>query len=262
MQPSFLDILVDELSRIWWLDDLPEWIPCTDNDILRYLPTMAERRKWLRKAKAEITRRKIQERVDEIAEARGSEDQLAAEMLLEAFPKDLELHNKLTPVQRRMWLDKASLAACGRSDEMVAREPIIYFIAGGDDLIKIGHTTNLPARLRSLRTATPKELRVLLVILGTRDDEQELHRKFEVHRIGREWFSRCDAITEFISNHRMTVRADEDYVATVALKRTLRMAMAAAKRPAAMASNPSSGNKRKSFRQTSSRSYLVRPRAC
>jgi len=35
------------------------------------MPTMAERRKWLRKAKTEITRRKIQERVDEIAEAHG-----------------------------------------------------------------------------------------------------------------------------------------------------------------------------------------------
>ena len=209
MLPGFFDALVDDLSNIWWLDDLPEWIPCTDSDILRYLPTMAERRKWLRKAKAEITRRKLQERVDEIAEAHESEDVLAAEMLLEAFPKDLELHKNLTPVQRRMWVDKAALAACGRSEEMAAREPIIYFIACGDDLIKIGHTTNLPSRLRSLRTATPQELRVLLVVPGTRDDEQELHRKFAAHRAGREWFSRCDAITEFISSHRMTAPADE-----------------------------------------------------
>ena len=210
MQPGFFDALVDDLSSIWWLDDLPEWIPCTDSDILRYLPTMAERRKWLRKAKAEITRRKIQERVDEIAEAHESEDGLAVEVLVEAFPKDLKLHKNLTPAQRQMWIDKASLAACGRSDEMAAREPIIYFLACGDYLIKIGHTTNLPSRLRSLRTATPKELRVLLVIPGTRDDEQELHRKFDAHRAGREWFFRCDAILEFISVHRMTAPADED----------------------------------------------------
>jgi hypothetical protein len=86
---------------------------------------------------------------------------------------------------------------------MAAREPIIYFVAGGDELIKIGHTTNLPTRLRSLRTATPKELRVLLVIPGMRDDEQNLHRRFEDHRAGREWFFRCDDITEFISAHRI-----------------------------------------------------------
>jgi len=210
MQPSFFNALVDELSNISWLDDLPEWIPCTDSDILRDLPTMVGRRKWLRKAKAEITRRKIQERVDEIAEAHESEDQPAVEMLMEAFPEDLKLHKNLAPAQRQLWIDKASLAACGRSNEMAAREPIIYFIACGDDLIKIGHTTNLRSRLRSLRTATPKDLSVLLVIPGTRDDEQELHRTFETHRAGREWFSRCDAITEFISAHRMTALADEE----------------------------------------------------
>jgi hypothetical protein len=214
MQPEFFDALVDELSDISWLDSLPDWIPCTDCDILRDLPSMAERRKWLRKAKAEITRRKIQERVDEIAEAYEGEDALMVEVLMEAFPKDLVLHKSLTPAQRQMWIDKAALAACGRSEEMAAREPMVYFIACGDDLIKIGHTTNLPSRLRSLRTATPKELRVLLIIPGTRDDEQELHRKFAAYRAGREWFSRCDAITEFISRHRMTARAEGDALVT------------------------------------------------
>jgi len=209
MQPIVFEALVDELSNIGWLDDLPEWIPCTDSDILRYLPTMAERRRWLRKAKAEIIRRKIQERVDEIAEAHEGEDGVLVEVLLEAFPKDLEFHKNLTQVQRQMWIDKSSLAACGRSNEMTAREPTNYFIACGDDLIKIGYTTNLRSRLRSLRTATPKELRVLLVIPGTHDDEQELHRKFEAYRVGREWFSRCDAITEFIASHRMAAPADE-----------------------------------------------------
>jgi hypothetical protein len=202
MHSDFLNALVDELSSVSRLDDLPEWIPCMDSDILRDLPTMSERRAWLRKAKAEITRREIQERVDEIAEAHEMEDDLMVDVLVEAFPKDLELHKRLTPAQRQMWIDKASLAACGRSNETAARELIVYFVACGDDLVKIGHTTNLRSRLRSLRTATPKELRVLLVIPGARDLEQELHRKFEAHRVGREWFSRCDAIAEFISSHR------------------------------------------------------------
>jgi hypothetical protein len=209
-QPRFFNELVDELSNIGWLDSLPEWIPCIDSDILRDLPTMAERRKWLRKAKAEIIRRKIQERVDEIAEAHELEDSVMLDVLLEAFPKDLELHTNLTPVQRQMWIDKASLAACGRSNVVAAREPIVYFIACGDDLIKIGHTTNLRSRIRSLRTATPKEPRVLLVLPGTRDDERDLHRKFELYGVGREWFSRCDAIMKFISAHRMPLPAYQD----------------------------------------------------
>lgn len=210
MRPEFFDALVHQLSKIGWLDDLPEWIPCVDSDILRDLPTMAERRKWLRRAKKEITRRKIQERVDEIAEAHESEDEVMADVLMEAFPKDLELYKSLTSAERQMWIDKASLAACGRSNEMAPCEPSVYFIACGHDLVKIGHTTNLPARLRSLRTATPKELRVLLVIPGARDLEQKLHRKFEAHRVGREWFSRCDAIAEFISSHRMAAPGVED----------------------------------------------------
>jgi hypothetical protein len=106
---------------------------------------------------------------------------------MEAFPEDLKLHKNLTPAQRQMWLDKASLAACGRNNESVIGEPIIYFIAA-DELVKIGHTTNLSSRLRSLRTASPDELRILLVKPGTRGDEQDLHRRFSEFRISREWF--------------------------------------------------------------------------
>jgi hypothetical protein len=152
MHPEFLEALVQELGPVYWIDELPDWIPCMDSDLLRHLPTMAERRKWLRKAKAEIKRRAIQERVDEIAEAWESEDELGVQVLMEAFPEDLKLHKKLTPAQRQMWLDKASLAACGRNNESVIGEPIVYFIAA-DELVKIGHTTNLSSRLRSLRTA-------------------------------------------------------------------------------------------------------------
>ena len=100
-----------------------------------------------------------------------------------------------------MWLDKASLAACGRNNASVIGEPIIYFIAA-DELVKIGHTTNLSSRLRSLRTASPNELRILLVKPGTRDDEQDLHRRFSEFRISREWFKLSEPITEYIATNR------------------------------------------------------------
>jgi hypothetical protein len=99
-----------------------------------------------------------------------------------------------------MWIDKAALAACGRINEIAAGEPTIYFISADDDLIKIGYTTNISARLRSLRTAHPKELRILLVIPGSRDDEQELHRRFAAFRVGREWFNRCKPISDYIES--------------------------------------------------------------
>ena len=53
---------------------------------------------------------------------------------------------------------------------------------------------------------------MLLAIPGTRDDEQELHRKFGAYRAGRERFSWCDAIIEFVSIHQMAAPADEDQV--------------------------------------------------
>jgi hypothetical protein len=199
MLPPFFEALVQELSNVSQLEDLPEWIPCADSDILRDLPSAGERRKWLRRAKVEITRRAIQERVDEIAEAWESEDEILVQILMEAFPKDLQLYKKLTQSQQQAWIDKAALVACGRSDENSSREPLIYFIAAERDLIKIGFSTNLASRLRSLRTAHPGELRILLAIPGSRDDEQQLHRRFAEFRVGREWFRSSKTINDYIS---------------------------------------------------------------
>jgi hypothetical protein len=133
-------------------------------------------------------------------EAWESEDEILVQILLDAFPKDLQLHKKLTPAQQQMWIDKAGLAACGRSDEISSREPLVYFISAESDLIKIGYTTNLSARLRSLRTAHPNELRILLAIPGSRDDERELHRRFAEYRVGREWFRRSKPINDYIAS--------------------------------------------------------------
>jgi hypothetical protein len=200
MEADVFEALVEELSRVSGLQDLPEWIPCTDSDILRYLPTAAEKRKWLRKAKAEITRHAIQERVDEITEVWESRDEIRIRVLMGAFPEDLKLHKNLSRSQRKMWINKAELAACGRSDEVAVREPVVYFISTEDDLIKIGYTTSLRSRIRSLRTASPKELSVLLVVPGSRDDERQLHNRFEAFRVGRQWFRRCDPIMDFIAS--------------------------------------------------------------
>ena len=126
-------------------------------------------------------------------------DGLRLHLLATAFPEDLKLHKRLTPIQRQMWMDKAGLAACGRAGKGSAKEPVIYFISADDELVKIGHTTNLSARLRSLRTAHPKELSILLVIPGSRDDEQELHQRFAEFRVKREWFKLAEPIGFYIA---------------------------------------------------------------
>jgi hypothetical protein len=210
--PEFFETLIDVLSNVSGLHDLPEWIPCTDCDLLRDLPTKSERLRCLRKAKTEITRRYLQERIDEIVatakkiasvwedeeitsvwevdEKEENEGEIAsaweaedretrAELLVRDFVMDLTRYKNLTSSERQKWIDRATLAACGRgSKDAATKEPVIYFISTDDDLIKIGHTTNLNTRLRSLRTAHPKELRILLVLPGSREDERELHRRF------------------------------------------------------------------------------------
>lgn len=206
MHGQAFENLVQELSHLGNPPWLPaDWIICADSDLFRDIRKMAERRKWLKKAKAELTRRLIQERLDEIAEAWDSEDLLMVEVLLDAFPKDLELYKGiLSPSLLQKWIDKASLAACGRLDECEKDQSVIYFVSAvqNQDLIKIGYTTNLVARLRSLRTSSPDELQIHLVITGSRQDEQNLHRQFASSHVRREWFKRAKAIDDFIARHR------------------------------------------------------------
>lgn len=183
-----------------------DWILCTDLDLLRDFPRMATRRKWLRKAKAEIQQRFIQERVDEIARAVEDDDEMGIELLTAAFPEDIKLHTNLTDAQRQKWIRKAELAAAttkevSRSPQHGRSGPVIYIISTHEDqdTVKIGHTTNLESRLRSLRTSSPNEPKIHLVIPGSREDEQELHRRFASFRVCREWFKRTKAIENFIA---------------------------------------------------------------
>lgn len=68
--------------------------------------------------------------------------------------------------------------------------------------MKIGFTKDLRSRLRSLQTGSPKELRVLLTIPGTSDDERELHSRFSSDHVRGEWFHLSPSIRELIANKR------------------------------------------------------------
>lgn len=74
------------------------------------------------------------------------------------------------------------------SDELVAASGIqwrTYFVIGGG-LVKIGRSTDVDARLRTLQTGSPEPLKLLGSIAG--DSELNLHRKFDHLRVGGEWF--------------------------------------------------------------------------
>lgn len=68
--------------------------------------------------------------------------------------------------------------------------PVVYFVQCGiDGPIKIGTTTNLSARLSSLRTSQPHGLAVLAIADGGRELEKAYHKQFAAHRTVGEWFN-------------------------------------------------------------------------
>jgi hypothetical protein len=84
---------------------------------------------------------------------------------------------------------------------------VVYVISAGDrNFVKIGFTTNLEQRLRSLRTASHVEPIVHLVIPGTRSLERELHTRFASARHNREWFRLTDEIAAFIDSKRASAK--------------------------------------------------------
>lgn len=74
-------------------------------------------------------------------------------------------------------------------------ESFVYFIqAGHDGPIKIGISTNVPARLASLQTSVPYKLRLLVTIPGDVCIERQLHREHALDRLEGEWFRPTGAI--------------------------------------------------------------------
>lgn len=72
--------------------------------------------------------------------------------------------------------------------------PFVYFVGTRGNLVKIGTTVDLPARLKKLQTGSPYRLRVLACVAGDTALEAEYHAQFAEHRINGEWFRMSDAI--------------------------------------------------------------------
>lgn len=65
----------------------------------------------------------------------------------------------------------------------------VYFAQRGENgPIKIGVSGGVKARVSALQTAVAEPVRLLASIEGTRRDEEELHFRFQAHRLKGEWF--------------------------------------------------------------------------
>lgn len=67
---------------------------------------------------------------------------------------------------------------------------VVYFIGGDAGAIKIGLTTDLPARLKVLQNSSPIALRVLARRAGNLTLERDYHLLFAASRLHGEWFER------------------------------------------------------------------------
>lgn len=66
---------------------------------------------------------------------------------------------------------------------------VLYVIGQpGTAIVKIGVTSSLPSRLKSIQTGSPVPLRVLWWHPGSYDLESQLHRQFDDCRLHGEWF--------------------------------------------------------------------------
>lgn len=73
-----------------------------------------------------------------------------------------------------------------------------YFVeAVGQNLIKIGKSTDVEKRIDSLQVASAHELRVICVLEG--DHERAWHSRFSENRSGGEWFHFTDELRAAIS---------------------------------------------------------------
>jgi len=77
---------------------------------------------------------------------------------------------------------------------------MIYFIQNGDhDLVKIGYTSKtVQARIESMQTGNPVELKLIESIAGNQDSEKALHRKFKAQRRVGEWFQYSGPVKEYV----------------------------------------------------------------
>lgn len=79
---------------------------------------------------------------------------------------------------------------------------VVYFLAAGEDAVKIGTSRGLPKRLHSLASGSHLELRLLGTIPGDASVEKMLHGRFRHLHIRREWFRAAPELLAFIREAR------------------------------------------------------------
>ncbi len=85
----------------------------------------------------------------------------------------------------------------------MSKQSYVYIIHCKDlATIKIGYSDNPFARLSQLQMGNSSELSVVSVFKGGREEESELHERFELNGVRGEWFSVDDSLVSELVNYQ------------------------------------------------------------
>lgn len=73
----------------------------------------------------------------------------------------------------------------------------IYFVRNGRT-VKIGFTTAIKSRMKTIQTSCAEAVEVLMVMPGTEGTEKFLHKRFSDNHIGGEWFSLVGCLADLV----------------------------------------------------------------
>lgn len=93
--------------------------------------------------------------------------------------------------------------------------PLVYFIGPAlcrGEPVKIGTTTNLAQRFRSLNLSSPVQLTVHAVARGDRHREADFHYEFRKYRLHGEWFRLTPSLINRIEAYQMIFAANLAYL--------------------------------------------------
>lgn len=84
---------------------------------------------------------------------------------------------------------------------------LIYAVKMPDGIIKIGHTTNLYARMSKLGVGVDVASLLAVRVGGTHADEQAIHAALRGHTVrGREWYHPCPVVLALVEQMRTDMR--------------------------------------------------------
>lgn len=75
----------------------------------------------------------------------------------------------------------------------------VYFARMGT-FVKIGHTLDVAARLKTIQTSCPGEVCLMRLVPGTVEIERGFHLRFEKYRTKGEWFAIQGALASFLKD--------------------------------------------------------------